>query len=68
MRPTRAQVLAAVIAAGPAGLTSADLSKQFDGYNRGTLSTIVSKLAAYGQIDKELMPASRQQYIWRAKP
>jgi len=65
MRPTRAQILAAVIAA-PLGLTTRELADALD-CSSLHVSATVSKLAAYALIDRELIAGSRQSFRWKRK-
>jgi DNA-binding transcriptional regulator GbsR (MarR family) len=65
MRPTRADILNVVLAA-PHGLTSAELAVRL-GCSPYHVSTIVSKLASYGEIAKELIPGNRQSFRWKRK-
>lgn len=66
MRPTRAQVLAAVLAA-PLGLTTYDLAMKL-GSTANQVSGIVSKLAAYGNITSVPIPGNRQALRWKPWP
>lgn len=63
MRPTRAQVLAAV-EGQPDGLTTAAFARLL-GTVPGAISSTLSKLAAYGTIEKVPLPGSAQRVIWR---
>jgi len=65
MRPTRAEVLATVIAS-PTGLTTRELAAQL-GCPISQVNTTVSKLASYLLIDREPIPGNRQSFRWKRK-
>jgi DNA-binding transcriptional regulator GbsR (MarR family) len=65
VRPTRAEVLAAVLAS-TGGLTTREIAAQL-GCPMSQVSTTVSKLAAYFLIDREPIPGNRQSFRWKRK-
>jgi DNA-binding IclR family transcriptional regulator len=60
-------IILATLATEPEGLTSAEVATR-TGMTSYNTSTKLSKLAAYGHIEKHPNGSNRQSFRWRAKP
>ena len=59
-------LIIATLATAPNGLTSAEVAARTGMMSYNT-STRLSKLAAYGHIEKHPNGSNRQSFLWRAK-